>query len=57
MQTEFLDTKAWRTRVELSMAIFDWIEVLSRLRPAPQQPRDAVPVDYEKLHSNTTSAA
>jgi putative transposase len=26
MQTELLDTRRWRTRVELSSAIFDWIE-------------------------------
>jgi hypothetical protein len=30
MQTELLNSRRWKTRVELSSAIFDWIEVLSR---------------------------
>ena len=27
LQTELLDTRKWATRVELSTAVFDWVEV------------------------------
>jgi len=41
MQTELLDTRKWMTRVELSTAIFDWVEVFYNRTP-PQLARDAV---------------
>ena len=42
MQTELLNTRKWKTRVELSTAIFDWIGVLQP-RPSTQRPRDDLP--------------
>jgi putative transposase len=57
MQTELLDTRRWRTRVELCTATLGWVEGLyNRVR------RHSIlgmmsPVNYEKLHSGMTTVA
>ncbi len=57
MQTELLNTKSWKTRVELSSAIFDWIEgFYNRVRRHSSLGMMS-PVAFEKLHSHTTTAA
>lgn len=49
MQTELLDRRKWKTRIELSAAIFDWIEAFhNRMRS---------PVAYERLHHDQPDAA
>jgi transposase InsO family protein len=49
MQTEVPDSKAWRTRVELSTAIFDWIEVFYNRVRRNSSLGMLYPDDHEKL--------
>ena len=44
MQTELLDRRRWKTRIELANAIFDHLEIFhNRQRPA-QRARHAQPI-------------
>ena len=45
MQTELLETNKWKTRVELSAAIFDWTEVFYN-----RNRRDISPTEPERRH-------
>ena len=56
MQTELLDRKKWKTRVELSTSIFDWIEVFYNRTRRHSSLGMIAPVAYEKLHTQLTSA-
>lgn len=57
MQTELLNTRKWKTRIELSAAIFDWIEAFyNRVRRHSSLGMRS-PIAYEKLHNSHTSAA
>ena len=47
MQTELLDTKKWRTRVELSTAIFDWMGVLYNRTRRRSSLGNISPVEFE----------
>jgi transposase InsO family protein len=57
MQTELLDTRKWKTRVELSSAIFDWIEVFYNRTRRHSALEMLAPVAYEKLNSEHTNVA
>jgi putative transposase len=57
MQTELLDRQRWTTRVELSTAIFDWIEVFYNRARRHSSLGMLSPVAYEKLHITKPSAA
>jgi transposase InsO family protein/transposase-like protein len=57
MQTELLDTRKWRTRVELSTAIFDWVEAFYNRTRRHSSLGMISPAAYEKLHAANTSAA
>ncbi len=57
MQTELLNTKRWSTRVELSAAIFDWIEVFYNRTRRHSSLGMISPIAYEKLHGDRTDAA
>ncbi len=57
MQTELLNTRKWSTRVELSAAIFDWIEVFYNRTRRHSSFGMMSPVAYEKLHADNTAAA
>ncbi len=57
MQTELLDTCKWKTRVELSSAIFDWIEAFYNRVRRHSALGMLSPIAYEKLNSEHTSAA
>jgi putative transposase len=57
MQTELLNRRRWRTRVELSTEIFDWIEVFyNRLRRHSSIGMQS-PMRFEKLHQQLITAA
>jgi transposase InsO family protein len=57
MQTELLNRRTWRTRVELSTEIFDWIEVFyNRIRRHSSIGMQS-PMRFEKLHQHLTTAA
>ena len=57
MQTELLNTKRWKTRVELSAAIFDWIEAFYNRTRRHSSLGMLAPITYEKLHAQPTNAA
>ena len=57
MQTELFNTRKWKTRVELSTAIFDWIEAFYNRTRRHSSLGMMSPVAYEKLHSEQTTAA
>lgn len=57
MQTELLNTRMWSTRVELSAAIFDWIEVFYNRTRRHSSLGMMSPAAYEKLHVDNTAAA
>jgi putative transposase len=56
-QTELLDTRKWMTRVELSMAIFDWVETFHNRQRRHSSLGMLSPAAYESLHDDHASAA
>jgi transposase InsO family protein len=57
MQTELLNTQKWKTRVELSSAIFDWIEAFYNRVRRHSALGMMSPIAYEKINSTRTDAA
>jgi transposase InsO family protein len=55
MQVELLDTRRWKTRVELANAIFEYIEIFHNRRRRHSSLGMRTPIEYELL--NTTPAA
>lgn len=55
MQVELLDTRRWKTRVELANAIFEYIEIFHNRRRRHSALGMRTPIEYELL--NTTPAA
>ena len=53
MQTELLNRKAWRTRLELANAIFEYLEVFHNRRRRHSMLGMRTPVEYEKLYEET----
>jgi putative transposase len=54
MQVELLDTRRWKTRVELANAIFEYIEIFHNRRRRHSSLAMRTPIEYELL--NTTAA-
>ena len=57
LQTELLNERKWRTRVELSTAIFDWIEVFYNRQRRHSSLGMVSPVEFERRHKQAASAA
>lgn len=57
MQTELLNRKKWNTRLELSTAIFDWIEAFYSRHRRYSSLGMISPAEFERRHTKTTSAA
>lgn len=57
MQTELLNTKKWRTRVELSTAMFDWIEVFYNRQRRHSALGNISPIEFERRHQPKPIAA
>ena len=55
MQVELLDTKRWRTRVELANAIFDYLEVWHNHRRRHSQLGMLYPIELERNQSITVA--
>jgi transposase InsO family protein len=57
MQTELLNSRKWKTRIEPSTEIFDWIEAFYNRTRRHSSLGMLSPIAYEKLHAEQTSAA
>ncbi len=57
MQVELLDTRRWRTRVELANAIFEYIEIFHNRRRRHSSLGMLTPIEYELKNFNTTTQA
>jgi transposase InsO family protein len=57
MQVELLNTRRWRTRVELANAIFEYIEVFHNRRRRHSALGTRTPIEYELINTQTTQAA
>lgn len=56
MQVEPLDTRRWRTRVELANAIFEYIEIFHNRRRRHSSLDMLTPIEFELNNINTTRA-
>ena len=53
MQTELLNRRRWRTRVELANAIFEYLEIFHN-RQRPHSSIDMLtPIEYENRYTQT----
>jgi putative transposase len=57
MQTELLDRRKWRTRLELANAIFEYLEVFHNRKRRHSSLGMLTPTEYETLHHNQLIAA
>jgi putative transposase len=57
MQTELLNRKKWTTRLELSAAMFDWIEGFYNRSRRHTALGMISPVEFERRHTDTNTAA
>jgi putative transposase len=57
MQTELLDRKRWRTRLELANAIFEYLEVFHNRKRRHSSLGMLTPIEYETLHHDQLTAA
>ena len=56
LQVELLDRKRWRTRLELSNAIFEYLEVFHNRQRRHSALGMLTPVEFETRHQNGTAA-
>lgn len=56
MQVELLDRKRWTTRLELTNAIFEYLEIFHNRKRRHSALGMLTPVDYEARHQQTTAA-
>ncbi len=52
MQVELLDRKRWKTRIELSNAIFEYLEIFHNRRRRHSSLGMVSPVEYELRHAS-----
>ena len=57
MQVELLNTRRWKTRVELANAIFEYIEVFHNRRRRHSALGMRTPIEYELINTTITPAA
>ncbi|ODT94602.1 MAG: transposase [Pseudonocardia sp. SCN 72-86] len=55
VQTELLDRRRWRTRIELANALFEYIEMFHNRRRRHSALGMLTPIEYEKLHTPATA--
>lgn len=56
MQTELLNRKQWKTRVELANAMFDYLEIFHNRQRRHSSIGMLTPTEYENLHHNRSIA-
>jgi transposase InsO family protein len=57
MQTELLNRRRWRTRVELANAIFEYLEIFHNRQRRHSALGMLTPIEFEKLHTNRIHVA
>jgi putative transposase len=57
LQTELLNRRRWKTRVELSTALFDYLEIFHNRNRRHSSLGMMTPIEYEKLNNQTANAA
>ena len=57
MQVELLDTRRWKTRVELANAIFEYIEIFHNRRRRHSSLGMLTPIEFELNNINTQTQA
>ena len=57
LQTELLDRKRWKTRIELSTALFDYLENFHNRARRHSALGMLTPIEFEKVNSQTEQAA
>ena len=55
MQVELLNTRRWKTRVELANAIFEYIEIFHNRRRRHSSLGMRTPIEYELIKQHHTS--
>ena len=56
MQIELLNRRPWTTRLELTMAIVDWIEEFYNRRRRHSSLGNISPIEFEKQQQHLTAA-
>ena len=57
LQTELLNRKKWKTRVELSTALFEYLEIFHNRNRRHSSLGMLTPIEYEKINNQTATAA
>ena len=57
MQTELLNRKRWKTRIELANAIFDYLEIFHNRQRRHSALGMRTPIEFELLHQSTQPVA
>lgn len=57
MQTELLDRRRWKTRIELANAIFEYLEIFHNRQRRHSSLGMLTPNEYERLHPTILSVA
>jgi putative transposase len=57
LQTELLDRKKWKTRLELSTALFDYLEIFHNRNRRHSALGMLTPIEFEKANNQTAQAA
>jgi putative transposase len=55
VQTELLNRRRWRTRIELANALFEYLEIFHNRRRRHSALGMLTPIEYEKLHATATA--
>jgi putative transposase len=57
LQTELLNRKKWKTRIELSTALFDYLEIFHNRNRRHSSLAMLTPIEFEKVNNQTQQAA
>jgi putative transposase len=57
MQTELLNQKRWKTRIELANAIFDYLEIFHNRQRRHSALGMRTPIEFEVIHQSTQPVA
>ncbi len=55
VQTELLNRRRWKTRIELANALFEYLEIFHNRRRRHSALGMLTPIEYEKPHANATT--